>query len=255
MLREAEAIGAARGPRAHEPPPSVRLGPICSGAPFLKASRTAAAGAPVGYFVYRAMVVRAGGAGGPAEPADTGLQLAVAQPLHGAVPAANGGGYQVVQYNGGVQRQPIIGVPGVGAKRPRRGAPTSDNLFSGLIEQRLKQVFVQATNKTEHKLPRWNMFTDPRGDPCEKACCTFIGVNMLAPELCGEAVYLDKEKPELGASCPPLEGKALTEAAWKLQTSKLKNCVRKNANVYAVFRHFLPTFLLDFLALERSLLK
>ena len=59
MLREAEAIGAARGPRAHEPPPSVRLGPICSGAPFLKASRTAAAGAPVGYFVYRAMVVRA----------------------------------------------------------------------------------------------------------------------------------------------------------------------------------------------------
>ena len=80
MLREAEAMGAAnginasavrgpqpthpsgldaaqrcsgpvRGPRAHEPPPSVRLGPICSGAPFLKASRTAAAGAPVGYFV------------------------------------------------------------------------------------------------------------------------------------------------------------------------------------------------------------
>jgi hypothetical protein len=36
VLREAEAIGAANGPGAHEPPANVRLGPICRGAPIFE---------------------------------------------------------------------------------------------------------------------------------------------------------------------------------------------------------------------------
>jgi len=190
-----------------------------------------------------------GGAGGPAEQQ---LALAVAQPR--APPAEVSSQLVVVQPNGGVsanQLQPVVGVPAPGAKRPRRGgAPTSDNLYSGLIARELNRVFQAAVDKTKDKLPRWLMFTDPRGNPCEKACCTFTSVNLLAPELRGEAVYVNEERHELGATCPPLEGTALTDAAWELQTSKLKNCVRKNANVYAVFRCFLPKFLLDFSALD-----
>jgi hypothetical protein len=119
----------------------------------------------------------------------------------------------------------------VGSKQVLKGARTIDNAFSGLIKEGLQRVFLSALNKTEDKLPRWIMFTDPPGDLCEKACCTFTGVDMRAPELFAEAVYVDKEKPELGASYEPLQGDDLNKAAWKVHRKTLKNCVKMLTNV------------------------
>ena len=145
MLREAEAIGAANGPGAHEPPANVRLGPICRGAPIFEGQVERRRSRRTGWLL---CVAQDGGS--PAwwsgRAAEQQLALAVAQPR--APPAEVSSQLVVVQPNGGVsanQLQPVVGVPAPGAKRPRRGgAPTSDNLYSGLIARELNRVFQAA---------------------------------------------------------------------------------------------------------------
>ena len=177
------------------------------------------------------MSVLPGEQGQPAEPA-AGASGGTPGPLTQAVPTGPGAVALIEQPHAqllGLQRHDAQITVGAGrALKKQRHAPTA---YAELIAAGLRSVFLDGTDKTEMKLPRWLLFPDPRSWDCSMPCCQLGRVDMQDASLYGEVEFRQGEmvKPT------QLVGDALTTAVSALHDKQHKHSVRMIRKAYVVF--------------------